>query len=111
MSTVTKTDVHDAPAAETGRHASPPKSRGLPWLVFMLAIVGVSGYAVWRAGQPNTVQAGANDTGRGGRGGGGRGRAGTGPVPVGVTEVGRSSIPVVLNGLGNVTAFYTVTVK
>jgi multidrug efflux system membrane fusion protein len=32
-------------------------------------------------------------------------------VPVVVTSVGRSSIPVYLNGLGNVTAFYTVTVK
>ena len=34
-----------------------------------------------------------------------------GPVPVVVTKVARSSIPVYLNGLGNVTAFYTVTVK
>ena len=34
-----------------------------------------------------------------------------GPVPVVVTNVTRSSIPVYLNGLGNVTAFYTVTVK
>ena len=34
-----------------------------------------------------------------------------GPVPVVVTNVTRSSIPNYLNGLGNVTAFYTVTVK
>ena len=34
-----------------------------------------------------------------------------GPVPVVVTKVTRSSIPVYLNGLGNVTPFYTVTVK
>jgi multidrug efflux system membrane fusion protein len=34
-----------------------------------------------------------------------------GPVPVVVTKVTRSSIPVILNGLGNVTAYYTVTVK
>jgi multidrug efflux system membrane fusion protein len=32
-------------------------------------------------------------------------------VPVVVSAVTRSSIPVVLNGLGNVSAFYTVTVK
>ena len=32
-------------------------------------------------------------------------------MPVVVTKVTRSSIPVYLNGLGNVTAFYTVTVK
>jgi multidrug efflux system membrane fusion protein len=34
-----------------------------------------------------------------------------GPVPVVVTKVARSSIPVYLNGLGNVSPFYTVTVK
>jgi membrane fusion protein, multidrug efflux system len=34
-----------------------------------------------------------------------------GPVPVVVSKVTRSSIPVYLNGLGSVTAFYTVTVK
>jgi multidrug efflux system membrane fusion protein len=32
-------------------------------------------------------------------------------VPVVLSKVGRSSIPVYFNGLGNVTAFYTVTVK
>jgi multidrug efflux system membrane fusion protein len=32
-------------------------------------------------------------------------------VPVVVATVARSSIPVYLNGLGNVTAFYTVTIK
>ena len=37
--------------------------------------------------------------------------AALGPVPVVVSKVARSSIPVYLNGLGNVTAFYTVTVK
>ena len=37
--------------------------------------------------------------------------AAMGPVPVVVAKVTRSSIPVYLNGLGNVTAFYTVTVK
>ncbi len=52
------------------------------------------------------------DKGQGGGGGGGGGRnAPTGPVPVVVTKVARSSVPVYLNGLGNVAAFYTVTVK
>jgi multidrug efflux system membrane fusion protein len=74
----------------------------------MLVIVGVSGYAVWRAARPNSAQSGQNADG--GRGGGGRGR-GAGVVPVVVTTVARSSIPVYLNGLGNVTAFYTVTLK
>jgi multidrug efflux system membrane fusion protein len=92
--------------------ARPPKKRGLVWLVLLLIIVGVAGYAVWRAGQPIASQA-AQETGRGGGGGrgGGRGAGGVGPIPVVVADVTRSSVPVVLNGLGNVTAFYTVTVK
>src|ERR1700676_2692721 len=84
------------------------KRRGLLWLVFLLMIAGVAGYAVWRAGQPIAPQ---RAQGGGGGRGGGRGGGGLGPVPVVVAEVTRSSIPVILNGLGNVTAFYTVTVK
>jgi multidrug efflux system membrane fusion protein len=78
--------------------------------VLLLIIVGVAGYAVWRAGQPIASQA-AQDSGRSGGGGRGRGAAASGPIPVVVADVARSSVPVVLNGLGNVTAFYTVTVK
>lgn len=87
-----------------------PRKRGLIWVLFLLIIAGIAGYAVWRAGQPEAQPRGQ----AGGRGGfgGGRGRgAGLGPVPVVVSKVTRSSIPVYLNGLGNVTAFYTVTVK
>lgn len=83
-----------------------PKKRGLIWVVFLLIVAGVAGYAVWRAMHPVAVARGA-----GGGGGGGRGGALLGPVPVVVAKVSRSSIPVYLNGLGNVTAFYTVTVK
>jgi multidrug efflux system membrane fusion protein len=93
-----------------GQHLAPsspqkPKKRGLIWVVFLLMVAGVAGYAVWRASHPAAVVRGA------GGGGGGRGGAQLGPVPVVVTKVSRSSIPVYLNGLGNVTAFYTVTVK
>ena len=45
--------------------ARPPRSRGLIWLVLLLIIVGVAGYAVWRAGQPVASQA-AQEGGRGG---------------------------------------------
>jgi multidrug efflux system membrane fusion protein len=84
-----------------------PKKRGLIWVVFLLIIAGVAGYAVWRAGHPI-----APVRGQGGGGGGrGGGRGPIGPVPVVLSKVTRSSIPVYLNGLGNVTAFYTVTVK
>lgn len=84
-----------------------PKKRGLIWVVFLLIVAGVAGYAVWSASHPAPVVRGAGGGGRGGFRGGGQ----LGPVPVVVSKVGRSSIPVYLNGLGNVTAFYTVTVK
>jgi membrane fusion protein, multidrug efflux system len=83
------------------------KKLGLIWVLFLLLIVGVTGYAVWRAGQPASAAKGG---GGGFSGGAGRG-AGLGPVPVVVSKVARSSIPVYLNGLGNVSPYYTVTVK
>jgi multidrug efflux system membrane fusion protein len=86
-----------------------PRKRGLIWFLFLLIVAGVAGYAVWRAGQPIAPQAGQGGGG-GGRGGGGRGGS-LGPLPVVVANATRSSIPVYLNGLGNVSAFYTVTVK
>ena len=84
------------------------KKRGLIWLVFLLIVAGIAGYAVWRAGHPTT--AGKKGGGGGGAGGPG-GAAALGPVPVVVTKVTRSSIPVYQNGLGNVSPYYTVTVK
>src|SRR5580704_2263786 len=106
--TMPEVDHQDAPAQHLAAPPSSqkPKKRGLIWVVFLLAVAGVAGYAVWRAMHPVTVARGA-----GGGGGGGRGGAPVGPVPVVVATVTRSSIPVYLNGLGNVTAFYTVTVK
>lgn len=83
------------------------KKRGLIWVVFLLLVAGVAGYAVYHAGDPSTAPKAPSG---GGRGGGGRG-ASLGPVPVVVTKVTRSSIPVVLPGLGNVSPYYTVTVK
>jgi len=91
-----------------------PKKRGLIWVIFLLIIVGVAGYAVWRAGQPTAPQPNQGGGGGFGPGGGGPGGGrprGLGPVPVVVSKVTRSSIPVILNGLGNVAAYYTVTVK
>jgi len=87
-----------------------PKKRGLIWVVLLLIVAGIAGYAVWRAGHPVAPVRGQGGGG-GGRGGGGGGRGQLGPVPVVLSKVGRSSIPVYLNGLGNVTAYYTVTVK
>jgi membrane fusion protein, multidrug efflux system len=105
--TVSEIDHQDRPGQPlTAPPASrKPKKRGLIWVVFLLIVAGVAGYAVWRASHPTTVARGA------GGGGGFRGGGQLGPVPVVVAKVTRSSIPVYLNGLGNVTAFYTVSVK
>ena len=117
MTTNTKTpellpEVHvpSQPHAPTPPSTRKPKKRGLIWVVFLLIVAGVAGYAVWRAGQPGALPAPQGGGGGGFGGGGGRG-GGLGPVPVVVTSVARSSIPVYLNGLGNVTAYYNVTVK
>jgi membrane fusion protein, multidrug efflux system len=99
-------EIHLPGQPEPSPRSRKSKKRGLIWVLFLLIIAGVAGYAVWRAGQP------APQRNQGGGGGfGGRRNAGLGPVPVVVSKVSRSSIPVYLNGLGNVTAFYTVTVK
>src|SRR5262249_16738362 len=91
------------------------RRRGSIWLVLFVVIIGVAGYAVWRVSRPAsaaTRTAGEGGGGRGfggGRGGGGGGAGGLGPG--GVANGSRSTIPVYLNGLGTVTAYYTVTVK
>jgi multidrug efflux system membrane fusion protein len=117
MTTNTKTPDSLPEVHPPGQHpptppsSGKPKKRGLIWVVFLLIIGGVAGYAVWRAGQPSTTPKGQGGGGGGfGGGGGGRGAV-LGPVPVVVTKVARSSIPVYLNGLGNVSPYYTVTVK
>ncbi len=116
----TPTDLKELP--EFRRTAAPghpehqprggkPKRRGIIWILFFLIIAGVTGYAVWRAGQPGAIP----QQGQGGRGGGRKGGRGggnsLGPVPVVTAKVQRADVPVYLSGLGNVAAFYTVTVK
>jgi multidrug efflux system membrane fusion protein len=90
-----------------GPASAKPKRRGLIWALFFVAILGVAGFAVWRASQPGLVVT----TQVGGRGGGRGGRGGFGPTPVVVAKAQRKPVPVYLNGLGNVSAFYTVTIK
>jgi multidrug efflux system membrane fusion protein len=98
----------EAPPPGSGKS----KKRGLIWVVFLVIIAGVAGYAVWSAGHPTAAgKGGKGGGGGGGFGGGGGGAAALGPVPVVVTKVTRSSIPVILNGIGNVSPYYTVTVK
>ena len=117
MSTTTKTPESLPGVQAPGKHeptpprSGKPKKRGLIWVVFLLLIAGVAGYAVWHAGDANFVPTKGQGGGGGGFGGGGGRGAGLGPVPVVVTTVGRSSIPVYINGLGSVSPFYTVALK
>jgi len=101
-------DVHhvDPPRHPAGK-PSGGKKRAFIWVIFLVIIVAVAGYAVWRAGQPGLIA-----PQNAGRGGGGRGRGGAGgALPVVVASAVKAAVPVYLNGLGNVVAFYTVTVK
>jgi membrane fusion protein, multidrug efflux system len=117
----TPTDLKDLPEFRHADAPDPmapkppaerPKKRGIIWAVFLVLIAGVTAYAVWRAGQPNAfVQQGQQGQGKGkGKGRGGNG-GGLGPVPVVTAKVTKADVPVYLDGLGNVIAFYTVTVK
>src|SRR6267154_3344158 len=91
------------------RASTTVKANGWFWFVLLLLIAGVAGFAVWRTSRPAGVErAQASGNGRSGRGG--RGGA-LGTIPVVVANATRSVVPVYLNGLGNVAAFYTVTVK
>jgi multidrug efflux system membrane fusion protein len=104
-------EVHHIELPRQGKHApgpGRPKKRGFIWVLFLLIVAGVAGYAVWKAGQPGAVP----QQGQGGGKGRGRGRnAGIGAVPVVTAKVKRADVPVYLTDPGNVAAFYTVTVK
>ncbi len=83
-------------------HGAPKKRHPLRWTVLLLLVAGIAGYVVYQAGhQPPPAKKG-----------GGRGRgAGGGPIAVAVAPAVRSSVPVYLEGIGNVQAFYTDTVR
>jgi multidrug efflux system membrane fusion protein len=113
MTTNISTSETNAPAPQSDPALSPrgegappkPRKRGFVWVILLLMVAGVAGFAVWRASQPGLVA--VSPAGRGG----GRGRGALGPTPVAVVKAKRASVPVYLSGLGNVSAFYTVTVK
>ena len=118
ITNTTTTDLKNAPPEPIVRHHGPdvspappignkPKKRGFIWILLLLVVAGVAGYAVWRAGQPGLVVQPQNGGGRGR----GRNAAGAGPQPVVVYKAKRQNVPVTLTGLGNVSAYYTVTVK
>lgn len=116
------TDLKEFPEVHRGvppaqQHGHPPegpgkpKKRGIIWALFLAIIAGVTGYAVWRAGQPGAIPQQTQGFGNQ-RGGGRKGRGGNnlGPVPVVTAKVKRADVPVYFNGLGNVVAFYTASI-
>jgi multidrug efflux system membrane fusion protein len=81
------------------------KSRWWVWLLLLVIVAG--GYLYYR-GRNSQADAAAV----GGKGpGGGMGAPGSFVVPVVVATATKGDLPVFLNGLGNVTAFNTVTVR
>jgi membrane fusion protein, multidrug efflux system len=103
----TNTPIHETPPVVEGK----PKKRGLIWLIAFLIVAAIAAYAVIKAGQPGQIIVTSGGGGRGGSGGrGGRG-AGLGPVPVVVSKVKRTGVPVYDPALGNVTPYFTDTLK
>lgn len=85
--------------------SKPPPRRRHRWL-WALAVVLAVAAAVWLSRTRLTTHADAPSSKKSG------GRAGAfGPVPVAVAKSRQGDIPVYLNGLGSVSAFYTVTVR
>jgi multidrug efflux system membrane fusion protein len=104
----TNTPIPETPPVVSAK----PKKGGFIWLIAFLVVAGVAGYAFYKAGQPGQIiVTSGGGGGRGGSGGrGGRG-AGLGPVPVVVAKVKSTSVPVYDPALGNVTPYYTDTLK
>jgi len=99
--------VHPEVATDANGTAKKSSKAGWIWLV-VLAIAGTGGYYYWRSTQ---TQAAAGAT-AGAAGGKGRRAGNQGPaVPVVVATVKRQSLPIYLDGLGSVSAYYTVTLK
>lgn len=96
----------DAAGHQNG--AAKKKSSGWVWLIVLL-LAGGGGYYAWHSTQGQTV-AGAGAPRQGGGRAGGRNQGG-GTVPVVVAPVARENLPLYLDGLGSVQAFYTVTLK
>lgn len=97
-----------SPATADASAAKPAKRR---WWLWVLVIAGVV-VAIWYfRGSRNPSQAADPSAPAGSRGGRGAGGGGNFVVPVVVAAAHRGDLPVYFNGLGNVTAYNTVTVR
>src|SRR5580658_10035191 len=90
------------PSTPAGLPPQKKKHTGWVWLVFALALGGLAYYMY--------VSAPAPGASGGGKKGGGK-KGGGGDVPVAVAKAHLGSIPVYLDGLGSVNAYYTVLVR
>src|SRR5262245_53995372 len=91
-------------------------SKGAGRWVLVLAILaglGFGGYRWWKSVRPAAADATTTQNGEGGRGRGGRGggRGANGRTAVITVSAHKIDMPVVLRGLGTVTAYATVTVR
>ena len=84
--------------------SAPSPRRRHTW-VWVLVVVLIAAGALWLSKTRTTAHADATTKKGGGRGGA------FGPVPVAVAKARQGDVPVYLNGLGSVSAFYTVTVR
>jgi len=101
-------EIHE-PELET----PPPRGSGRKaiWIIVVFVIV-VLGIFWMRSRHPSSApqQAGNPAQGRSGGRGRGAGFDASRPVPVAVAPVQQQNVPVYLEGLGNIQAYYTVTV-
>jgi membrane fusion protein, multidrug efflux system len=108
MASTDSVDVRDprTPPTTTSFSQSNSKSRWWPWLVLLVIVAGGFWYFRGRNSQADAAGAGGK-----GPGGAAMGAPGSFVVPVVVATATKGDLPVFLNGLGNVTAFNTVTVR
>ena len=109
MASTDSVDVRDprTPPSTTTFSPGASRSRWWAWLVLLVIVAGVVWYYRGRNAEAESAAAG----GKGPAGTAGMGAAGGFIVPVVVATATKGDLPVFLNGLGNVTAFNTVTVR
>ena len=109
MASTDSVDVRDprTPSSTTTFSPGASRSRWWAWLILFVLVSGV----VWYYRSRNSQADAAAGGGKGPGGAAGMGAAGGFVVPVVVATAAKGDLPVFLNGLGNVTAFNTVTVR
>ena len=109
MASTDSVDMRDprTPPSTTTFSPGASRSRWWAWLVLLVIVAGVVWYYRGRNSEADAAAAG----GKGPGGAAAMGAAGSFVVPVVVATATKGDLPVFLNGLGNVTAFNTVTVR